>query len=502
MAPIQCTAPECATTFDETLNPQVLLALIRIHDKTVHQLAAAAQTNPKPEKVKRPTIALAGTSEEFLYFKQRWNGYKNATKLQDADIVFQLLECCEEPLRKDLTRVHGDLTTDDEETVLQRIQTLAVRPENHLVARVQLLQMHQDRDEPILSFCAKLKGQASVCRFTKKCICNADVDYSDEIVRDCLIRNIADEDIKLEVLGQVNQDISLDETIQLIEAKESGKRSAHRIQSHPPVSSAALNSSHRRQTINQRPQPNRRQNNNDTAPRFRPKPCSHCGQTGHSGNLDERMKKCPAYNKQCQKCLIHHHHHSVCRSPKPPQQSASGISQSDDFNSTSVVYNTLCNATYNNDTTFFCDSITLDHHIYENLNNTWSRRHSDPQPTVEVSVSIHPSDATDLNLPVQTKSSPNVEYLALTDTCCQSSLAGEDLLQKLNLNRDDLYPVSMSMTAANNRSINILGALPLRITGTSPSGTLHTTRQIVYFSDHAKNLFLSKQACLELGIIA
>ena len=137
MAPIQCTAPECATTFDETLHPQVLLALINIHDKTAHQLAAAAQTNPKPEKVKRPTIALAGTSEEFLYFKQRWNGYKNATKLQDADIVFQLLECCEEPLRKDLTRVHGDLTTDDEETVLQRIQTLAVRPENHLVARVQ-----------------------------------------------------------------------------------------------------------------------------------------------------------------------------------------------------------------------------------------------------------------------------------------------------------------------------------------------------------------------------
>ena len=76
-----------------------------------------------------------------------------------------------------------------------------------------------------------------------------------------------------------------------------------------------------------------------------------------------------------------------------------------------------------------------------------------------------------------------------------------ELLTKLHLNKSDLYPVRMTMTAANNNSINILGALPLRITGVSPSGTPYITRQIVYFTDNTTKLFLSKQACAELGII-
>ena len=141
MAPIACTAPNCTTVFDETLNPQVLLALITMHDRTAHQNAATDQQPSKPEKVRRPTIASSGSNEEFTYFQQRWQGYKLATKLQGAEIIFQLLECLEEPLRKDLTRSYGDLTNKDEETVLGFIKTLAVRPENHLVARVELQQL-------------------------------------------------------------------------------------------------------------------------------------------------------------------------------------------------------------------------------------------------------------------------------------------------------------------------------------------------------------------------
>ena len=60
----------------------------------------------------------------------------------------------------------------------------------------------------------------------------------------------------------------------------------------------------------------------------------------------------------------------------------------------------------------------------------------------------------------------------------------------------------MKMNAANEKGIHLLGALPLRITGTSPTGTIHTTRQLVYFSNNTNKLFLSKQACASLGIIS
>jgi len=46
----------------------------------------------------------AGTTEDWLYFKSRWGDYIKATKLGGIDRVIQLLECCDEQLRKDLTR--------------------------------------------------------------------------------------------------------------------------------------------------------------------------------------------------------------------------------------------------------------------------------------------------------------------------------------------------------------------------------------------------------------
>lgn len=59
----------------------------------------------------------------------------------------------------------------------------------------------------------------------------------------------------------------------------------------------------------------------------------------------------------------------------------------------------------------------------------------------------------------------------------------------------------MKMKAADNRGIDILGALILRISGRSPTNTSYDTRQIVYISDNINTLFLSKQTCIALGVI-
>ena len=101
-----------------------------------------------------------------------------------------LLECCDEALRKDLTRdAGGSLATQPAKDVLSAIKRLALREENAIVAWVTLSHMRQERDEPIRGFGARLKGQAAVCRFPVKCPqCNSDVDYTDQITRDKLIR--------------------------------------------------------------------------------------------------------------------------------------------------------------------------------------------------------------------------------------------------------------------------------------------------------------------------
>lgn len=99
-----------------------------------------------------------------------------------------------------------------------------------MVTRVQLSDMKQDRDDAIRNFGARLRGQASVCKFTTACpSCNTAVNYTDNILRDILIKGLADNEIQLDLLGDKNQDMSLEEVFQFVEAKEAGKRSAGRL---------------------------------------------------------------------------------------------------------------------------------------------------------------------------------------------------------------------------------------------------------------------------------
>ena len=172
MTTIKCPAPNCDNEWPADTPTDILTRLLDIHSATAHAAPArvpAPTSAAKAEKVRRPVVSAAGTSETWAYFVQRWTDYKQATHLSGSDIVFQLLECCDEELRKDLTRTYGALASSDEETVLKNIKTLAVRKENIMVARVQLQQMRQDRDEPVRAFAARLRGQAGVCNFSIRC---------------------------------------------------------------------------------------------------------------------------------------------------------------------------------------------------------------------------------------------------------------------------------------------------------------------------------------------
>ena len=528
MPQFDCPIPDCQFKTQDLEAAQAIIFL-QIH-ATVHQTAAPQSQAPAPEKIRRPTISASGTSEEWLYFKNRWTEYKLATKLKDRDIVFQLLECTEDDLRKDLARTYGSLVGETEDTVLQNIKTLAVRAENLMVARVQLQNIHQDRDEPVRNFCARLRGHAGVCRFqiSKTCVCTEEVqiDYSEEIIRDVLVKGLHDEEIRLEILGQPNQMLTLDQTLQLAEAKESGKRSASRLltsdsRHHDIGVSTNATSNYRRRSSTQPNHPNTTtstQQSNPPNPTNSETRCSHCGKQGHGNGrfAPNRKHHCPAYNHTCRKCGTQHHFETVCKNSKRYNKNPNTTTSSsnaavthtrsyqdevpnDNFFGASAAFDELCTVTSLSNN----NSIKLDHHIYNSLCDTWDRRNSDPQPCISISVLAVPSDSANLGVtPLFNAPTKSVRYDAMADTGCQSSLAGLELLNTLGLKPSQIIPVHMKMKAANDNNIEILGALPLRITGMSPSKNTYTTRQLVYFTPSARRLFLSKHACTELGLIS
>ena len=231
MPKFRCPYPECTYETDDVTDA-LAAVLLSVHSAGTHTTQATATIQPqisattaRVEKVRRPTVTAAGSSEDWAYFTTRWQDYVEATKIEGKDMIIQLLECCDEQLRKDLTRnAGGSLTNNTADEVLAAIKKLAVREENTMVARVQLHNMRQDRDETIRSFGARLRGQAGVCKFHVNCQnCNTDVNYTEHIIRDVITRGLADNEIQLDLLGDTNQNMTLEQVFKFVEAKEPAK---------------------------------------------------------------------------------------------------------------------------------------------------------------------------------------------------------------------------------------------------------------------------------------
>lgn len=143
MPTVRCPIEGCDYETPD-VEPVVAAALITAH-VTSHRTPGGPTPAARAEKVKRPSVSSAGTTEDWQYFKSRWSDYTKATKLEGTDKIIQLLECCDEQLRKDLTRnAGGTLTEMAESEVLEAMRRLAVREENTMVARVTLHNMRQD----------------------------------------------------------------------------------------------------------------------------------------------------------------------------------------------------------------------------------------------------------------------------------------------------------------------------------------------------------------------
>ena len=475
MPAVQCPIAGCDYV-TPNLDASIVAALITAH-ATAHAPAApqhAAAT--KVEKVRRPTIAIGGSTEDWQYFTTRWKEYVSATKLTGADVVIQLLECCDEPLRKDLTRsAGGSLTNKTADEVLASIRQLAVTQEKTMVARATLHGMRQDRDEPVRAFVARLRGQAGICKFQLKCPspdCETVVSYTDQIICDVLTRGIADQDIQLDLLGEQDQDMSLETVISYIEAKEAGKRSAGKLHDSPQLASAISQYRHQQKT--------------QVRDKFRDnEPCHYCGLRGHGARapIKDRQRMCKAFGHKCEKCNKDNHFGSVCRSAAKPKHSPTTDEASTLF---------LCAHTQAHTHTQTPRMVGINHHVFDKSTKTWVERRSRDQPLIDVKVAV--TNGLGFSCPRGTNTHTQT---ALADTGCQSCLSGTDLLSHIGLTQNDLLPVQTKIKTADNGDISLLGAIPLTLTAAGRS-----TTQLTYVTDaiHDK-LFLSREACTKLGII-
>ena len=268
--------------------------------------------------------------------------------------------------------------------------------------------------------------------------------------------------------------MSLEDMLKFVEAKESGKRSASRLLDPPSVSAASSTYRRSKQREIKGKQPDTR----DRTPVI----CSYCGGKGHGRRapIHTRRNECPAYDHTCSHCSKKHHFEGVCLSkdnPNPPRNSTvvSACGQE------AATLDELCNVRdiHHWNTT---RPITLDHHLYNNMSDRWTRRTSRPQPYIRLTHSANAEDYTDLGFKLRA-STKSLTSSVMADTGCQSCLAGIGVIGRLGLTRADLIPVTMKMNAADEKGINILGAAILVFSGIGKPGHSLETRQITYITD-------------------
>ena len=75
-------------------------------------------------------------------------------------------------------------------------------------------------------------------------------------------------------------------------------------------------------------------------------------------------------------------------------------------------------------------------------------------------------------------------------------------MHSLGITKRELIPLSTGISTADKESLGLLGGILVNITGLCKDGSSVTTRQLCYIAEGIDCLFLSKQACRELGIIS
>ena len=282
---------------------QALSQQLEMHAAEAHaapaSMSSSSSTAPPRLKLDPPSISTNSDPDKFASFERQWAMYKVGMAIAPDLVSTALFYCCTEDLRTDLLRdIRGDVARMGETDLMASIRRLSVKEESILVHRIRLGKMVQSPGMGVRSFLAALRGQAALCNYTARCPesgCTHSYDYSEDIIRDHLIRGLADPEILSDLVGDTKTDRSLGETVAFIAQKEQGRAT----RSVVGDSANAMQGTH-------------------TPASFHPsagKPsCWACGGDIHGQRNDKnaRSKHCPAWSFTCAKCSVKGHFSKYC----------------------------------------------------------------------------------------------------------------------------------------------------------------------------------------------
>lgn len=347
---------------------------------------------------------------------------------------------------------------------------------------------------------ASLRGQASLCQYKATCKelgCNHIFDYSDEIIKDNLVRGIADPEIMSDLLGDSKTDRTLEETVSFIAQKEQGKVTRSAVGDSASAMSATCNTQKRPQAAGAK--------------------CWACGGPAHGQRNDRkaRSRYCEAWTFTCAKCTVKGHYTKSCSKcttcgvwghrdassricaqgkghRNPPNQGKS--TKDPEQEQVGYIYEQLCTTSEQTN-----QVSRLEHHIFD---GHWVARPSKPHPMLLVNMTPLPKDHASFGHPIQdTSQLKTITMSMVADTGCQSSIIPLQSANNLGITEKDLLPVKLVMRGAIKEDLGVIGAVAVSITTKDATSSAMSTRLLCYVSDTMEKAFICREALISLGII-
>ena len=496
---------------------------LELHATTVHPPPAGGgggarvSHHAKLESLPRPKFTLNMSEAKWQFTNMQWTAYIAQTPASDDQKVEQLRAACEKDLLQRVYDCGNFHTLNTIALLLAKMKELAVITVHKTIHMVHLWKMVQESGETIRAFAARVTGKADLCEMTVPCPttgCDTKVPYRDEVVLQVLLQGMFDKDIRARTLTQTaNGKLKkLAEVIEYVAAEEAGILHSQDI-CHEGAGVGGI-----RKSAFKRGDRSTNTHGDNT------KKCTYCGGQSHGGKntAKEREESCKAWNLTCSKCQKLHHMANMCRSAKtavttatddvpPAGAEASAITgflasiAATPPTSHSSLAPIL--AHLRQTTTAPVTTVPLPHHIHT-VADGWKRTSPSSAPTWPVSVTLDRAAYGSLSLPPprlmrRSKSGRAPNQKAVFDTGAQVVVAPLQLLHHLAIHDSSVFPIATAIKAVNAAPVDIVGGVLLKFSASNPrTGQIRESRQLAYISKTVPAIYLSKEACIDLGTIS
>lgn len=504
MVVVECSVPGCGFKTNDA-SEALAIALLANHglahqpSTTPVNTGQALDQAPRGPKLDRPKVNLGVSTEEWNIFIRRWDVFRVGSGINETSAPSQLFQCAGPELGDSILKANPQAAAGSLAQLLETMRSLAVIPVAQGVLRTELLQLHQERDETFRAFSARVRGKAETCALTTDCECGKKVDYSHHVIGDVLLNGLYDPDIRREILGTKNiTETPVNELISMVENKEMARNAL-------PTSSMSAMSAFRRQQ-NTAEKPAEKPSASDRSKEATCPDCRSPFKIFSEGNRGWNVKP----HTVCLNCYRARRRKRGQRQTQPTTQATS---ETDHVSQIAAIqpaetesrrrrnkrrhrHNSDASATHN--ITNRRRQVILDHHIF--TKGEWKRARLRPHPKVAITVSFahHRKDKDH-----QTRQpGTHADVSAVADTGAQSDLWSLKEYLANGFSRDDLSPVSLSLSAANHSAIKIEGAFFASLSVTSPDGQTTSCQSMMYVSSSVQTMYLSCETLLNLGILS